>query len=113
MAIVDLLNPPGPSSWYDELWLVTVEDNLDELSRINAINAVTVPSIDHVHFKNNFYGYLQEKIGVERKYWYTVMRLNHMVSPMEFDDNYDVILIPDFKAVEDLHNLYLASLRNR
>lgn len=112
MAIRDLMNYPGESSWYDQLWLTTVEDNLNYLLTINKLNALNVDPIAHEHFKRNFYGYLRENVTSERKYWYVIMRCNNMAAPKDFDYKHDYVIWPNLDVIDALHDLYLASLPN-
>lgn len=110
MALEDLMNPPGDDSWYDQLWFDTVESNLNMLRSIKKLNAQAVPPIAHEHFKHNFHGYIRENITEERKYWYVIMRCNNMFSPDEFDENNDYVIWPNLQVIDELHDLYLASL---
>lgn len=113
MAISDLMNSPGPSSWYDELWRATVEDNLNYLLSQNTVKPLYIEPIIHEHFKNNFYGFLREKVTeAEPRYWYTILRVNGMTSPHDFDDRFDFILMPQLSLVDELHELYISSLKS-
>lgn len=110
MAIADLMNSPGDSTWYDRLWYHTVEDNLNELLNIRNLAAYSVEPINHVHFNNDFYGYLRENGYNDKRYWYPILRVNQMTSPLEFNWRYDYILIPNLSVVDALHELYLSSI---
>ncbi|EBS0566361.1 hypothetical protein OGA59_004526 [Salmonella enterica] len=112
MAIKDLMNYPGENSWFDQLWLTTVEDNLSYLMTVNNVQALNVDPIAHEHFKHNFHGYLRENVTEQRKYWYVIMRCNNMRSPLEFDDKFDYIIWPKLDVIDRLHDIYLASLPN-
>ncbi|EJO2544007.1 hypothetical protein NRE35_004373 [Salmonella enterica] len=110
MPMKELMNQPGGASWYNPLWIATVEDNLPNILRVNNIEALTVDPIMHEHHKHNFHSFIREEITPERKYWYIIMRANGMTSPTQFDSKYDVIIYPRLKLIDDLHSAFLASL---
>ena len=110
MPMRELMNNPGGSSWYDPLWLATVEDNLPNIMRINNIDVITVDPIMHEHHKHNLHSFIREEITADRKYWYVIMRMNDMTSPTQFDSSYEHIIFPLFNIIDNLHAAFLASL---
>lgn len=111
MSIKDLINNPGPSSWYEPLWFTTVEDNLGYLLNINNVEAVKIDPIMHEHHKHNFYNFLREQVTPERRYWYVIMRVNGMTSPTQFSENMDFMVYPKLQLIDQLHEQYLSSTR--
>lgn len=110
MPMRELMNNPGSASWYNPLWLATIEDNLPNIMRVNNIEVLQVDPIMHEHHKHNLHSFIREEITPERRYWYAIMRCNNMTSPTQFDSGYEYIIYPKFKIIDDLHSAYLASL---
>lgn len=82
-----------------------IEDHLDWL-RSHSENKAVVPT-DNLGVKNfgDFYGLLID-LDVPSKYHWVTMRMNDYESPFDYNGNYNSVIIPNFRVIENLLNKF-------
>jgi hypothetical protein len=109
-AVNDLAVNPGDPWYYRQGWKAVVEDHLELLRSGAGSEPKVVTDTDRYRYRADFYAYLRDACNIqERHYYYVVLRMNGMYSPLEFGDEHLAILIPSKPVIEKIMTLYRTS----
>lgn len=108
MAINRLSSPPLDALYFEDDFTLLVETHLDWLKRHPQTQVLTVDPHATFKYAYDFYGYLFEA-GVPAQLHWTIMRVNGLTAPHEFDRTFTQMVVPSVSAINTLRQLYLTS----
>ncbi|UQT02864.1 hypothetical protein TOTORO_00010 [Serratia phage vB_SmaS-Totoro] len=107
--LIDAMNNPGQPEYYSRGFYNIVEDHLQWLQDPINSNMYKVSGMEAHRYYGRFYAYLRDVVGANKpEYYYTILRVNNMTSPMQFDENWHEVLIPKDGKIDTLMEKYLA-----
>jgi len=106
-AILDSIDNQGPAIYYTDTFRQMVEDHLSVLKNMSTTQTRIITSDDWAtlyKYEGDFYGLLYA-MGYDRRYHWTIMRMNGYRSRFEATDQIVALLIPDWSYVDKLAQL--------
>lgn len=103
--VQQLREDSGESLFYDQAFRVVIEDHLSYLKEHKNVTLLKLEPADAWRWRNNFYGLLKDN-GIPEYLRWIVLRMNDMVSPMDFDGEQVQFLIPIEGIITRLVGVY-------
>lgn len=110
-TLVSLMRNPGDQRYYSQGWVNTVEDHLTYLQDDGNGTTYSPTGMERTRYKYRFFAFLRDVLSLTREeHYYAIMRANNMTSPMEFDENWDFLIIPSGAKIQALYEQYITSV---
>lgn len=100
----DSLMDYGENGYFNAALMQEIENHLPLLKQSNAIYAVPIEPAKAYEHQYNFYGLLQD-LNVPAKLYWTVLRLNDMETPEEFNKQLKQVFLIQPEIVDTLRSL--------
>lgn len=104
LKLEDTIPDAGADHYYLPAFRIMIEDNLDIIRKSTGTRVLALKSYHAQLYKGQFYSLLTEYKIPPFLHW-IMLRVNKLTSPHEYDGALSV-LIPDFKIVENLLNVF-------
>jgi hypothetical protein len=85
-----------------------IEVHLPYLRELATTSTIVVDEYESYVYEGDFYAYLDSK-GIPHRVHWTILRMNSMVNPNEFDGTFPIVLIPRVDTVEGLMSRYVTN----
>lgn len=106
MEIDSLMKDPGPNIYYRKEFLDILESYMDYFRNLSDLRTIVVSVEDKAIYKGDLYGYLT-KLKIDSYLHWTIMRLNNMYSPFEFNEDTNTILLINSNEIDRIRQIYL------
>ena len=106
MEIDSLMKDPGPDIYYQKEFLDILESYMDYFRNLSDLRTIVVSVEDKAIYKGDLYGYLT-KLKIDSYLHWTIMRLNNMYSPFEFNEDTNTILLINSNEIDRIRQIYL------
>lgn len=106
-TLIDNIDSQGPAIYYTDTFRRMIEDHLSVLKSMTTTQTRIITDDDWAtlyRFEGDFYGLLYA-LQYDRRYHWTIMRLNGYRSRFESTDQISSLLIPDWAYVDKLAQL--------
>lgn len=112
MSVNAKMASEGDAVYYSAGWKLTVETHLNYIKEVSANNVVGIIPADAYKYEADLFGLLQ-KLRVETRYHWVVMRLNDMTSPNQFRVDRTFLLLPDYQVLERLRQVHQTTSKKK
>jgi len=109
MALKDMIVKTINKTYFTEEFMRIVDDHTGYLAIQSSTQVIQVDPHDADVYTFDLYGYLLSR-GIRNEMFYTILKLNKMSSPTDFDLNTKQLMIPDPGELSVLMQAYNASL---
>lgn len=110
-TLVSLMRNPGDPRYYSQGWINAVEDHLTFLQDDGNGTTYSPTGMERARYKYRFFAFLRDVLKLTREeHYYAILRANNMTSPMEFDENWDFLIIPSGAKIQTIYEQYITSL---
>jgi hypothetical protein len=106
--VASKLNSPNAEFFYTQAWLNIVEDHRLWLREHEKTTTSPISPYDLEIYKGNFISFLLSKDIPHYLHW-TILRMNNLVSPEQFDHNYKFFYVPSIDTIEQLRKMAMTS----
>ncbi|BAS05008.1 hypothetical protein [Ralstonia phage RSF1] len=106
-ALIDNIDNSGPAIYYTDTFRQMIEDHLLVISSMSTTQTRTITDDDWAtlyRFEGDFYGLLNA-LGYDRRYHWTILRMNGYRSRFEATDQITTLLLPDWAYIDKLAQL--------
>lgn len=105
MNILDI-HPRDELAYSEPGFLTMIESHLTYIRQLPGNQSVAITDHQAYKYEGDLYGLLND-MKVQKKYHYTVMRVNGYVSSADYKGDVKALLMPDFDEISLLKNIYL------
>lgn len=92
----------------DPNFIIAIESHLTFFRSSPSLRVKAVSVHQNSKYEGDFYGLLDD-LSVDKKYHYTVMRVNGLVSSADYPGDKESIFIPNFSEIDQLKNVFQTS----
>lgn len=105
MRIHDIATAAGDSGYYDQGFLNTINDHLTYLKKLprNRVHTLTYQIADK--YNGDFFGLL-DHLQIPKKYHYSIMLINDLLSSSDYGMDKITLIIPDTSEIELIKSIY-------
>lgn len=108
MTILNKMNAPGHSNFYQEDWRNLIDQHLDYLKASTNTIVIDVEPIAAHKYAGDLPGFLVAT-QVPMHFYYVVLKLNDMTDGTQFGKHVQQLLIPSEKDLDKLMNTYITT----
>lgn len=111
IPLVEKMRNPGNPVYYSTGWINCVEDHLIFLQDPGNGQAYTPTGMERSRYKGRFYAFLRDVAKINYPHFYYVyLRANNMTSPDQFNEKFDLLILPDISKIEQIYSRYISSV---
>lgn len=99
MQIHDMATPSGDATFYNEKFLITLEDHLTYLRKLPTNRIYTVNNQISDKYRGDFFGLL-DFLEIPKKYHHIFMLVNGYLTSSDYKQDHVTLLLPDTTEVD-------------
>lgn len=104
MSVMNQMLGPGPQFFYSEEWRLLIETHLSWLRTRTVSDSVVIDHQLAYKYEGDLFGALVEQ-GIPEYLHYAIMRMNGLVSPVDFPAEPVVLMVPVRETITQLASL--------
>lgn len=108
MLIDNISVQGGADIFYDQKFMVVLEDHMTFLRNDDGTTVISVTVADAFKYEGDLFGLLH-KLNIDQNFHWIVMRMNKYTSPTKSLNNLKNLIIPNFELIDRIRSLHLTS----
>lgn len=105
MDILNILNKPTSSIYYEQGFRIHLEDHMTYLKTLASTRKVDISLHNAYKYQGDLDGLLTE-LKIKPEFHFIIMRMNDFTSPQEYTPDTLILLIPDSGVIEKIRSGY-------
>jgi hypothetical protein len=106
MQILNILNKPSSSVYYEQGFRILLEDHLTYLKGLQTTRKIDIDIQNAYKYEGDLDGLLTQ-LNIRPELHFIIMRLNNFTSPQEYSpDKTMTLLIPEDKEIDRIRSTY-------